>query len=66
MFRTTLETIPGHAPYIHPDPARVAAWRERLGETSDLTLDFDAGASVQVNQTGSGQYILRPVVTPVP
>jgi hypothetical protein len=37
-----------------------------VGETSDLTLDFDAGASVQVNQTGSGQYILRPVVTPVP
>jgi hypothetical protein len=36
------------------------------GGTSDMTLDFNAGASVQVNQTGAGQYILRPVVTPVP
>jgi len=34
------------------------------GETA-ITLDFDAGASVQVNQTGSDKLILRPVVTPV-
>jgi uncharacterized protein DUF4382 len=31
-----------------------------------ITLDFDAGASVQVNQTATGTYILRPVVTPLP
>jgi hypothetical protein len=31
-----------------------------------LTLDFDAGASVQVNATASDTLILRPVVTPVP
>jgi hypothetical protein len=31
-----------------------------------LVLDFDAAASVQVNETGSDQFILRPVVTPVP
>ena len=37
-----------------------------VGGTSNLTLDFNAGASVQVNQNGTGQYILRPVVTPVP
>jgi hypothetical protein len=37
-----------------------------VGGTSDLTLDFDAGASVQVNETAAGQFILRPVVTPVP
>ena len=30
-----------------------------------VTLDFDAAASVQVNQNGSGEYLLRPVVTPV-
>lgn len=34
--------------------------------TSIVTLDFDAAASVQVNSTGSGTFILRPVVTPVP
>ncbi len=38
MFRTTLETVPGKVLYIHADPARVAAWRERLGETSSLTV----------------------------
>lgn len=34
------------------------------GQTG-LTLDFDAAASVQVNETSSDQFILRPVVTPV-
>jgi len=37
-----------------------------VDETNALTLDFDAGASVQVNQTGTDTLILRPVVTPVP
>jgi hypothetical protein len=32
---------------------------------TSLTLDFNAAASVQVNATGSGSFILRPVVTPV-
>ena len=30
-----------------------------------VTLDFDAAASVQVNETDSDKFILRPVVTPV-
>jgi Flp pilus assembly protein TadD len=38
MFRTTLQTVPGDVPFIHADPARVAAWRERLEETRDLTV----------------------------
>lgn len=29
-FATTLETIPGAVPYLHADPARVAAWRSEL------------------------------------
>jgi uncharacterized protein DUF4382 len=29
-----------------------------------ITLDFDAAASVQVSRDGTGEYILRPVVTP--
>jgi uncharacterized protein DUF4382 len=33
-------------------------------QTTGVVLDFDAAASVQVNDTGSGQIILRPVVTP--
>ncbi|HEX7391160.1 MAG TPA: tetratricopeptide repeat-containing glycosyltransferase family protein [Acidiphilium sp.] len=27
---TTLDTIPTPIPYLHPDPARVAAWKQRL------------------------------------
>ena len=42
------------------------AFEVMVGEVNQITLDFDAAASVQVNQTGSGQFILRPVVTPVP
>ena len=38
----------------------------REGETAEVTLDFQAGASVQVNQTASGRFILRPVVVPIP
>src|SRR5439155_12926033 len=30
VMRTTLETIPAKVPYLHPDPQRVATWRERL------------------------------------
>ncbi len=28
----------------------------------DITLDFDAELSVQVNLTGNHKYILRPVI----
>jgi Domain of unknown function (DUF4382) len=31
---------------------------------SSIVLDFDAAASVQVNQTATDELILRPVVTP--
>ena len=31
VFRTSLETIPNDGPYLFPEPALVAEWRERLG-----------------------------------
>jgi len=34
-----------------------------VNEDASITLDFDAAASVQVNETASGTLILRPVVT---
>jgi hypothetical protein len=37
-----------------------------VGEDASMTLDFDAAASVMVNETASDKLILRPVVTPVP
>lgn len=36
----TPETTPRETPYITPDPARVAAWRERLGPTSRPRIGF--------------------------
>jgi hypothetical protein len=42
------------------------AFEVGIDEMQQVTLDFDAAASVQVNQTGNGVSILRPVVTPVP
>ena len=30
-FGTRMETIPAEVPYIHPDPARVEVWKQRLG-----------------------------------
>ncbi len=38
----------------------------KVSDTTQVTLDFQAAASVQVNGTASGAYILRPVVTPRP
>ena len=37
-----------------------------LDENLQIVLDFDAQASIQVNETANDKYILRPVVTPVP
>ncbi len=31
-FKTDLATIPANIPYVRSDPARVAAWREKLGD----------------------------------
>jgi tetratricopeptide (TPR) repeat protein len=38
MFHTTLATIPGNAPYVQAHPARIEAWREKLGETDGTTV----------------------------
>lgn len=38
----------------------------KAGDGATIVLDFDAAASVQVNQTANDQLILRPVVTPRP
>ena len=40
-------------------------FRVTVSADTNLTLEFDAAASVQVSDTGFGTFILRPVVTPV-
>ena len=32
VFRTTLETVPWHGPYVRADPLRVSAWRAAVGD----------------------------------
>ncbi len=32
IFGTTLETVPGHVPYLYADPAKIAAWQQLLAD----------------------------------
>ncbi len=41
------------------------AFNLTVNQDKSITLDFNAASSVQVNDTGTGTLILRPVVTPV-
>ncbi len=36
LFQTALDCLPGPSPYLTADPARVAAWAKRLGESAGL------------------------------
>lgn len=59
-FGTHEDTIPDNVPYLAPDPARVAAWDERLGEFAGLKVgivwsgnpgnDLNSDRSVPVRQ----------------
>jgi len=37
-FKTVLNTIPDPTPYLHADPAKARAWRERIGERKKLQV----------------------------
>jgi tetratricopeptide (TPR) repeat protein len=43
-FATGLNSIPAEVPYVHPDPALVAAWRQRLAGNS-LRIGLNWGGS---------------------
>jgi tetratricopeptide (TPR) repeat protein len=38
IFGTTLDTIPADIPYLNADPAKIAAWREALGNEPNLKV----------------------------
>ena len=64
----TLTFIDGHTETLKIESNKVdipIVFEVRRDDQMMLVLDFDAGASVQVNETSSDKYILRPVVTPV-
>jgi hypothetical protein len=50
IFKTSLQTIPSKVPYITADPAKVAKWREILG---------DAGGKLKVGIAWEGGAFLR-------
>ncbi|MEO5332484.1 MAG: tetratricopeptide repeat protein [Magnetococcus sp. YQC-5] len=52
LFKTTLQTIPSHVPYLTPDPERVQAWAHRLGPKQGLRvgLVWSGNPETSVNQ----------------
>lgn len=52
--------VPSHRLFIVTDINVVE------GEETEVVLDFDVEASLHLIETGNGQYILRPVVRPMP
>ncbi|MGQ9371070.1 tetratricopeptide repeat protein [Azospirillum sp. ST 5-10] len=48
VFATTLDTLPAAVPYLHAEPRRAAAWRQRLGGTAE-----DAGPAVGLVWAGN-------------
>ncbi|MGX1322440.1 tetratricopeptide (TPR) repeat protein [Bradyrhizobium sp. USDA 377] len=38
IFGTTLDTIPAHVPYLHPDPAKLSRWRAALADVTALKV----------------------------
>ena len=49
-FRTTLDTIPGQAPYLFADPAKAAAWRGRLGPRARPRVGLAWSSGVRPDQ----------------
>jgi Tfp pilus assembly protein PilF len=66
-FRTELETIPAASPYIHPDPFRVSAWRERLGSRSRPRIGIVWSGSAEHDNDANrsiGLGALEPLLDP--
>ncbi len=53
IFGTMLHTIPATVPYLHADPARVAAWRERLPAGRAIGLAWTGDPSASMNHRRS-------------
>ncbi len=53
LLGTTLETIPAATPYLHPDPALVAAWRQRLPDTGALRVGLCWAGARHVTDAGA-------------
>jgi len=68
-FGTALDTIPADTPYLHPEPAPVAKWRERIGShglkigiawQGNPSTRIDIGRSAEGARLGSAGRIGHP------
>ena len=53
VFGTTLKTVPAEVPYLHPDPALVAAWRARLPDDGALRVGLCWASSAHADDAGA-------------
>ena len=61
IFGTTPDTVPADIPYVTPDPARVAAWREMLGPKTGKRVGLVWGG----NSAFPGDRWRSPGLTPL-
>jgi len=65
VFGTTLETVPPRVPYLHPDPAAVARWKERLGEgAADCRVGL-VWASQSMHRTAAAKSVALEALAPL-
>jgi tetratricopeptide (TPR) repeat protein len=50
-FGTTVDTIPSEVPYLHPDPARVSDWRNRLSDLSGSRIGLVWGSGAKLGDS---------------
>jgi Tfp pilus assembly protein PilF len=58
-FATRLETIPARLPYLHADPAAVAAWQSKLPRDGNLRVGLVWAGSSHTDDAGAHKIDLR-------
>jgi hypothetical protein len=64
LFATTLDTIPARVPYLNAEPARVAAWGAKLGETRRFKVGL-AWAGSEAHKNDQHRSMLLSVFAPL-
>jgi tetratricopeptide (TPR) repeat protein/glycosyltransferase involved in cell wall biosynthesis len=64
LLGTTVETIPARVPYLGVDPARVEAFRERIGAAAELKVGL-AWAGSPLHQNNRNRSLKLPALAPL-
>jgi tetratricopeptide (TPR) repeat protein len=65
-FGTILQTVPASGPYLHAEPARIAHWRERLGERRAARIGFVCSGSAMYGNDNNRSIALAEWIARVP